>query len=49
MIAEFGAVFGGDFADFTVDELEVDVEGVEGVADFVGDAGGEEGEGVEAL
>ncbi len=30
----------GEFAEFALHELEVDVEGVEGVSDFVGDACG---------
>lgn len=37
------AVSGGEFAEFPAEELEVDVEGVERVSDFVGNAGGEEG------
>lgn len=40
---------GWDFFEFSLHELEVDVEGVEGVADFVCDTGGEQGEGVEAF
>jgi hypothetical protein len=34
-------------ADFSLEELEVEGEGVEGVSDLVGDSGSEEGEGVE--
>ena len=38
-------LFGGEFAQAAFEELEVDGEGVEGVADFVGHAGGKELEG----
>ncbi len=45
-VFEFGGVTGFEFA---LEELEVDVEGVERVADFVGDRGGKKADGVEAL
>ena len=49
VLGEALAVGGGEAAEFPLHELEVDVEGVERVPDLVGDAGGEQGEGVEAL
>ena len=42
-------LLGGEFAQAAFEELEVDGEGVEGVADFVGHAGGEELEGGDAF
>jgi len=39
----------GQFADFTLKELQVDIEGVERIPDLMGHPGGQQGEGVEAL
>ena len=43
------AVAGREFAQLAAEQLEVDVERIERVADLMGDPGGEQGERVEAL
>ena len=43
------ALAGRQFAQFAAEKLEVDIERVERVADFMGDTGGEQGERVESL
>ena len=51
-VEEFGegfAVEGFAVIEFAAEELKVDGEGVEGVSDFVGDASGEQGNGIKAF
>ncbi len=41
MLGEALAVFGGKLAELPIEELEMDVEGVERIADLMGDSSGE--------
>ena len=48
-LTQFGPLRGGEFVDGTGEELKVDIESVERIADLMGDAGGEELYGVDTF